>query len=53
MAPARSLQKMNSKMAELNKDIAEFTEDKAATVKRNEVFRGSGPSSPFPADKPL
>jgi len=37
MAPARSLQKMNSKMAELSKDIAEFTEDKQATIKRNEA----------------
>ena len=37
MAPARSLQKMNSKMAELSKDIAEFTEDKQATIKKNEV----------------
>jgi len=39
MAPARSLQKMNSKMAELSKDISEFTEDKQATIKRNEVTK--------------
>ena len=37
MAPARSLQKMNSKMAELSKDIADFTEDKKATFQRNEA----------------
>jgi len=37
MQPARSLQKMNSKIAELSKDISEFTEDKQATIKRNEA----------------
>ena len=56
MAPARSLQKMNAKMAELSKDIADFTEDKKATVQRNEVencelpkLGGSSPWQPCPA----